>query len=137
MTTQPLDLGGSMPGEASHRPLAADAPHSGPHDVTLGSFMDDMPVGALHRFVVWVVGIGLFFDMYEIFLVSSIGAALQNEYGLDAHSLSFKLLLASAFIGMFFGSLFPAASPTALAGGAPSCSRWSGTARFRCSPPSR
>ncbi|HEY4804805.1 MAG TPA: MFS transporter [Paraburkholderia sp.] len=105
MTTQPLDLGGSMPGEASHRPLAADAPHSGPHDVTLGSFMDDMPVGALHRFVVWVVGIGLFFDMYEIFLVSSIGAALQNEYGLDAHSLSFKLLLASAFIGMFFGSL--------------------------------
>jgi len=73
--------------------------------VTLGSFMDDLPVGALHRFVVWVIGIGLFFDMFEIFLVSSIGSALQNEYGIDGHSADFKFLLASAFIGMFIGSL--------------------------------
>jgi putative MFS transporter len=73
---------------------------------TLGSLMDDMPVGALHRFVVWVVGIGLFFDMYEIFLVSSIGSALQHDFGFNRQSADFKLLLASAFIGMFFGSLF-------------------------------
>ncbi|HKT93129.1 MAG TPA: MFS transporter [Paraburkholderia sp.] len=106
MNSHPLDLGGNAPGEAPTRPLAADAPFPSPQGITLGSFMDDMPVGALHRFVVWVIGIGLFFDMYEIFLVSSIGAALQNEYGLDAHSLAFKLLLASAFVGMFFGSLF-------------------------------
>lgn len=106
MNSHPLDLGGSAPGEAPRRPLTAQAPFQSPQGVTLSGFMDDMPVGALHRFVVWVIGIGLFFDMYEIFLVSSIGAALQNEYGLDAHSLAFKLLLASAFIGMFFGSLF-------------------------------
>ncbi|QGZ63020.1 MFS transporter [Paraburkholderia acidisoli] len=108
MNTQPLELGSGTPG-APRRPLSADAAHDasqhGAQDVTLGSFMDDMPVGSLHRFVVWIVGIGLFFDMYEIFLVSSIGSALQNEYGLDAHSLAFKLLLASAFVGMFFGSL--------------------------------
>lgn len=67
--------------------------------------MDDLPVGALHRFVVWVIGIGLFFDMYEIFLVSTIGAALQNEYGLSRQSTDFKLLLASAFIGMFVGAM--------------------------------
>ncbi|WP_042260046.1 MFS transporter [Paraburkholderia heleia] len=106
MNSHPLDLGGSAPGEAPRRPLAAQAPFQSPQGVTLSRFMDDMPVGALHRFVVWVIGIGLFFDMYEIFLVSSIGSALQNEYGLDAHSLAFKLLLASAFVGMFFGSLF-------------------------------
>ncbi|MCP3723224.1 MFS transporter [Paraburkholderia sp. CNPSo 3272] len=106
MNSHPLDLGGSAPGEAPRRPLTAEAPLPAPQRVTLSSFMDDMPVGALHRFVVWVIGIGLFFDMYEIFLVSSIGSALQNEYGLDAHSLAFKLLLASAFVGMFFGSLF-------------------------------
>ncbi|MFM0653599.1 MFS transporter [Paraburkholderia sediminicola] len=81
------------------------APESG-DTLTLGRLMDDMPVGTLHRFVVWVVGIGLFFDMYEIFLVSSIGTALQEEYGFDRHSTDFKLLLASAFIGMFFGSFF-------------------------------
>lgn len=74
------------------------------HGQTLGSLMDDMPVGTLHRFVVWVVGIGLFFDMYEIFLVSSIGSALQHEFGINRQSADFKLLLASAFIGMFFGS---------------------------------
>lgn len=108
MNSQPLDLGGSAPRDGSPAPLTPaqrETLNRAPGAVTLGAFMDDMPVGALHRFVVWVVGIGLFFDMYEIFLVSSIGSALQNEYGLDGHSTAFKLLLASAFIGMFFGSL--------------------------------
>ncbi|NIE64768.1 MFS transporter [Burkholderia sp. Ax-1719] len=104
MNSQPLDLGGHAgPGGPSAASRAAQDRTS--RATTLGAFMDEMPVGALHRFVVWVVGIGLFFDMYEIFLVSSIGSALQNEYGLDSHSTDFKLLLASAFIGMFFGSL--------------------------------
>ncbi|MDR3099526.1 MAG: MFS transporter [Paraburkholderia sp.] len=106
MNSQPLDLGGAAARERS--PAAPDAARRGAPErtaTTLGDFMDEMPVGALHRFVVWVVGIGLFFDMYEIFLVSSIGSALQNEYGLDSHGAAFKLLLASAFIGMFFGSL--------------------------------
>jgi putative MFS transporter len=73
--------------------------------LTLGGWMDSLPVGSLHRFVVAVIGIGLFFDMYEIFLVGSIGTALQGEYGIDRHRTDFKLLLASACIGMFFGSL--------------------------------
>lgn len=71
---------------------------------TLSNFMDDMPLGSLHWFVVTVAGIGLFFDMYEIFLVGSIGVALQTEYGWNPQTLAFKLLLASAFIGMFFGA---------------------------------
>ncbi|WP_321842056.1 MFS transporter [Paraburkholderia bannensis] len=105
MNSQPLDLGGhAAPGDPTAGASSA-SPNRAQRGTTLGAFMDDMPVGALHRFVVWVVGIGLFFDMYEIFLVSSIGSALQNEYGLDSHSTDFKLLLASAFIGMFFGSL--------------------------------
>ncbi|PLZ02633.1 MFS transporter [Burkholderia sp. WAC0059] len=106
MTSNPLNLGGEAAAHAASASSSLSAPTApasaqGP---TLSRFMDDMPVGALHRFVVWVVGIGLFFDMYEIFLVSSIGTALQNEYGIDRHSTDFKLLLASAFIGMFFGS---------------------------------
>jgi MFS family permease len=84
---------------------AQDRTHQPDRRSTLGGLMDDMPVGALHRFVVWVIGIGLFFDMYEIFLVGSIGSALQHEFGLNGHSADFKLLLASAFVGMFFGSL--------------------------------
>jgi len=95
--------GAQTPSAVSH---AASVQEKQSRAATLSDFMDDMPVGSLHRFVVWVIGIGLFFDMYEIFLVSSIGTALQNEYGLSRLSSDFKLLLASAFIGMFFGSFF-------------------------------
>lgn len=44
--------------------------------VMFGDFMDDLLVGVLYWFVVWVIGIGLFFDMYEIFFVSMIGFVL-------------------------------------------------------------
>ncbi|MEX3959062.1 MFS transporter [Trinickia sp. EG282A] len=109
MGSNPLDLRGNATAH-NHPPLAGDhaatdLQRQPSHAATLGTLMDEMPVTALHRFVVWVVGIGLFFDMYEIFLVSSIGSALQNQFGIDRHSADFKLLLASAFIGMFFGSL--------------------------------
>lgn len=108
MSANHLDVGSSAP---AHPPIssygtgtAIDTPASHPDALTVGDWMDSMPVGPLHRFVVWVIGIGLFFDMYEIFLVSSIGTALQSEYGIDRHSADFKFLLASAFIGMFVGS---------------------------------
>ncbi|KVL00962.1 MFS transporter [Burkholderia ubonensis] len=109
MNSQSLELGGdtglpASPARAADAADAAGARHAA-RGVTLGDFMDDLPVGALHRFVVWVIGVGLFFDMYEIFLVSTIGAALQHEYGLNPQSGDFKLLLASAFIGMFFGAM--------------------------------
>ncbi|KWE98845.1 hypothetical protein WL80_32900 [Burkholderia ubonensis] len=106
MNSQSLDLGGDTGLHASPaRAADATGARHAARDVTLGDFMDDLPVGALHRFVVWVIGVGLFFDMYEIFLVSTIGAALQHEYGLNPQSGDFKLLLASAFIGMFFGAM--------------------------------
>lgn len=112
MNSHSLDLGGNAGGPASARPptaaavgVSADASALPARRVTLGDFMDDLPVSALHRFVVWVIGIALFFDMYEIFLVSTIGSALQNEYGLSRQSTDFKLLLASAFIGMFVGAM--------------------------------
>jgi putative MFS transporter len=110
MSANNLDLGrgasaqSASPASAPGAALDA-APSPNSDALTVGGWMDNMPVGSLHRFVVLVIGIGLFFDMYEIFLVSSIGTALQGEYGIDRHSTDFKLLLASAFIGMFFGSL--------------------------------
>lgn len=108
MGTNRLDLRGDAAAGTSiplPRENAAQEPvRRSAQGATLGSLMDDMPVGGLHRFVVWVVGIGLFFDMFEIFLVSSIGSALQHEFGINRQSADFKLLLASAFIGMFFGA---------------------------------
>ncbi|WP_406635059.1 MFS transporter [Amycolatopsis sp. WGS_07] len=66
--------------------------------------LDDLPVTRLHRRVVSAVGLGLFFDMYEVFLAGTIGTALSKEFGLSGTGLA--LMLGSAFLGMFAGAFF-------------------------------
>ncbi|WP_433710261.1 MFS transporter [Nocardia sp. CA-084685] len=56
----------------------------------------------MHRKVIVAVGLGLFFEMYEIFLSSTISTTLKTEFGL--HGTELKLLLASSFVGMFVGA---------------------------------
>jgi putative MFS transporter len=82
-------------------------PNSRPHDVTMmeiGRRLDSLAVNRVHRRIVWAIGLGLFFDIYEIFLSGAIGTALKTELALAANEL--KLVLASAFLGMFFGAAF-------------------------------
>lgn len=69
---------------------------------TVSAQLDRLPIGRLHRKVVWAIGLGLFFDIYEIFLSGSIGVALSKSFAVSPAQLS--LLLASAFLGMFVGS---------------------------------
>jgi len=69
----------------------------------IGQRLDHLPVGQVHRRVVRAVGLGLFFEVYEIFLASSISATLRTRYDVDGSAL--KLLLASTFVGMFVGAL--------------------------------
>lgn len=68
----------------------------------IGRRLDHLPVGPAHRRVVFAIGLGLFFEVYEIFLSSTIATALTTRYGLDGTAL--QLLLASSFLGMFFGA---------------------------------
>ncbi|GAB7068124.1 MFS transporter [Mycolicibacterium hodleri] len=68
----------------------------------IGQRLDDLPVGPMHRRVVLAVGLGLFFEIYEIFLSSTISTTLKTQYDLGGTEL--KLLLASTFLGMFIGS---------------------------------
>lgn len=63
-----------------------------------------MPVGSVHRKIVVAVGLGLFFEIYEIFLASTISTALRREFGVGDAVL--KLVLASSFLGMFAGAAF-------------------------------
>lgn len=64
--------------------------------------LDRMPVGRVHWKVVVAVGLGLFFDMYEVFLAGSMSVAFGKDFRLSG--LELKLLLASAFLGMFLGA---------------------------------
>ncbi|BBZ30482.1 MFS transporter [Mycolicibacterium madagascariense] len=68
----------------------------------IGQRLDHLPVGPMHRRVVVAIGLGLFFEIYEIFLSSTISTTLKTQYDLDGTTL--KLLLASTFVGMFIGS---------------------------------
>lgn len=69
---------------------------------SVGAQLDRLPVGAVHRKVVVAVGLGLFFEMYEIFLSSTLSATLSHDFGVRGTAL--KLVLASSFIGMFIGA---------------------------------
>ena len=69
----------------------------------IGQRLDHLPVGQVHRRVVRAIGLGLFFEVFEIFLASSIAATLHTRYGVQGSAL--KWLLASTFVGMFVGAL--------------------------------
>jgi MFS family permease len=71
---------------------------------SVGEQLDRLPVGPAHRKVVVAVGLGLFFEMYEIFLSSTLSATLSHDFGVRGTAL--KLVLASSFVGMFVGAAF-------------------------------
>ncbi len=63
--------------------------------------LDRLPVTRRHRSLVITIGMGLFFDMYEIFMSGVLGPVLSERFELSATATS--AVLASAFIGMFLG----------------------------------
>jgi MFS transporter, putative metabolite:H+ symporter len=68
----------------------------------IGRRLDRLPVGRVHRKIVVAIGLGLFFEVYEIFLSGTIATALKTEYGFGGTAL--QLLMASSFVGMFIGA---------------------------------
>ncbi|MFI5777178.1 MFS transporter [Nocardia sp. NPDC051570] len=65
--------------------------------------LDELPIRPIHRRLVALVGMGLFFDLYELFLAGTITGVLKQELHLSTYQLSG--ILASAFAGQFIGAL--------------------------------
>ncbi|HEV7420344.1 MAG TPA: MFS transporter [Mycobacterium sp.] len=82
--------------------MATVSPENQESMADIGRRLDQLSVGPTHRKVIVAIGLGLFFEVYEIFLSSTISTALKTQYALDGTEL--KLLLASSFLGMFVGS---------------------------------
>ncbi|MGA4851050.1 MFS transporter [Streptomyces sp. G5(2025)] len=70
---------------------------------SIGARLDRMPITPTHRSVTAVIGVGLLFDTFENNLSGTIAKVLQDDFAFGATEL--KLVLASAFIGQFIGSL--------------------------------
>jgi len=66
--------------------------------------IERLPLGKFHRRFITLVSLGNFFDLYDIFLVASTGAALQQSGFLTLKQFTF--FVASGFLGMFFGTIF-------------------------------
>lgn len=65
--------------------------------------LDELPVRPIHRKLVVLVGAGLFFDLYELFLAGTITGVLKQELHLSTFQLSG--IVGSAFAGQFLGAL--------------------------------
>lgn len=66
------------------------------------SVLEGLPVTAWHRRLVLLVGIGSFFDLYEVFLGGVLAPVLAKEFGLG--STGKAAVLAAGFAGMFVGA---------------------------------
>jgi putative MFS transporter len=80
-------------------PHDAAAPDTG----TIAGRLDRLPITRTHRRATVAVGLGLFFDFYEVFLTGVLSSVLVEEFDLTKAEL--PPLLASTFVGMFFGAL--------------------------------
>lgn len=66
------------------------------------SVLENLPVTGWHRRLVVLVGIGSFFDLYEVFLGGVLAPVLAEEFALG--STGKAAVLAAGFAGMFVGA---------------------------------
>jgi MFS transporter, putative metabolite:H+ symporter len=64
--------------------------------------LEGLPLSRWHRTIVVLVGIGSFFDLYEVFLGGVLAPILAREFQLD--SVGKAAVVASGFLGMFVGA---------------------------------
>ena len=66
------------------------------------SVLERLPVSRWHWRLVVLVGIGTFFDLYEVFLGGVLAPVLAKEFGLG--TLGKSMVIAAGFAGMFIGA---------------------------------
>jgi MFS transporter, putative metabolite:H+ symporter len=70
---------------------------------TIAERIERLPLGTFHRRFIALVSLGNFFDLYDIFIVAYIGAALQQSGFLSLRQFTF--FVAAGFLGMFVGTV--------------------------------
>jgi MFS transporter, putative metabolite:H+ symporter len=72
--------------------------------LSVAELLDVAPVTRVHRRITVIIGLGLFFDIFDVFLAGVLSTVLTKSFGLSQATL--PAVLGSSFLGMFFGAMF-------------------------------
>jgi MFS transporter, putative metabolite:H+ symporter len=70
----------------------------------LGDRLNQLPIGSAHKKATALIGVGLFFEFFEVFLAGVLSSVLQEKFHIKTNLM--PLLLGSSFLGMFLGAIF-------------------------------
>jgi MFS transporter, putative metabolite:H+ symporter len=71
--------------------------------MSIAELLDAASVTARHWRITIVIGLGLFFDIFDVFLAGVLSTVLTKSFGLSPATL--PVVLGSSFLGMFFGAM--------------------------------
>jgi putative MFS transporter len=67
-----------------------------------GARLDRLPISSFHRRIMWLIGIGMFFDGFDIYVAATVlGATLRNGFSTMGQNAEF---VSVTFLGMMMGS---------------------------------
>ena len=70
--------------------------------VNAGARLDRLPISSFHRRIMWLIGIGMFFDGFDIYVAATVlGAMLKSGFSTMSQNAQF---VSVTFIGMMLGS---------------------------------
>ena len=73
------------------------------HAVNAGARLDRLPISSFHYRIFWLVGAGMFFDGYDLYVAGGVlASAIQTKFSTVPQNLQFISL---TFVGMTLGSL--------------------------------
>jgi MFS transporter, putative metabolite:H+ symporter len=70
--------------------------------ISIAARLNRLPTIRAHRTAIVILGIGSFFDLFDIFLTGVLGTALTQEFHLSR--LALPAVIGSGFVGMFIGA---------------------------------
>ena len=73
--------------------------------ISVAARLNRLPITPTHRRVTFIIGVGLFFEFYDFFLVSFLSAAIARDFHFRNGSPLQSLLIAATPVGMFFGAI--------------------------------
>ena len=85
--------------------------------VNAGPRIDRLPLSGFHRRVLWLIGAGMFFDSFDIYLAGGVLGALLRSRAIRTMAIN-ATFISMTFVGMIIGSFMAVASSATASAGA-------------------